>query len=41
MTFYFYRFADGYYCYTAGKLNRIEKAQHRRQHGKILEERRA
>jgi len=40
MIFYFYRFANGYYCYTVGKLNRIEKAQHCRQHGEILEERR-
>lgn len=39
MTFYFYRFADGYTCYTTGKLTGTEKTMYRRQHGKILEER--
>jgi len=36
MTTYFYKFADGYTCYTFGKLSGSEKTMYRHQHGKIL-----
>ena len=36
MTTYFYKFADGYTCYTFGKLSGSEKTMYKNQHGKIL-----
>jgi hypothetical protein len=36
MTTYFYKFADGYFCYTCGKLSGSEKVMHKREHGAII-----
>ena len=40
MRTYYYEFADGYFCYTAGKLSGSDKAMFRHQHGAIIIEKR-
>ena len=37
---YYYKFADGYFMWSAGKLKGIERKSEERQHGKIIEEKR-
>lgn len=39
MKTYFYRFADGYTCWYAGKLRGIERRNEMKAHGAIIEER--
>lgn len=36
--YYFYSFTDGYFCYYAGKMTRIEKQHEELRHGKIVVE---
>ena len=37
MKWYFYRFADGYYCWYRGKISAIEKRNEIEAHGAIVE----
>lgn len=39
MKCYFYRFADGYFCWMAGKLKGLERKVEIKYHGVIIEER--
>ena len=34
----FYKFSDGYFVWTCGKMNRAEKKNEVKKHGKIIEE---
>ena len=36
MKTYFYAFADGYFCYTAGKMDRTELKWETTRHGKLI-----
>jgi hypothetical protein len=36
MTNYEYIFADGYYCYTVGKMTRLELSHEVVKHGKVI-----
>jgi hypothetical protein len=36
MRTYFYKFADGYFCWTVGKLAGIDRTIHKREHGSII-----
>ena len=36
MRTYFYKFADGYFCWTVGKLTGTDRAIHKREHGTII-----
>ena len=36
MKYYYYEFADGYYCYYCGKPSRVDLAAEIKKHGKIL-----
>lgn len=36
MRTYFYKFADGYFCWTVGKLAGIDRVVHKREHGSII-----
>lgn len=38
MTTWYYEFADGYFCWITGKMDKGEKAWEIRKHGKILVE---
>ena len=40
MRTYYYEFADGYYCYTVGKMAKCEVAWEIRRHGKLVIEKR-
>lgn len=33
---YFYQFEDGYYCYTSGKLSKIDLDHETRKHGRLI-----
>jgi len=33
-----YRFEDGYFCYTAGRLSAVDKRNEIKKHGKIISE---
>lgn len=37
MKWYFYKFADGYFCWYAGRLSGIEKRNEIQTHGAIVE----
>lgn len=37
---YYYKFTDGYFMWSAGKLKGSERKYEERQHGKIVEEKR-
>lgn len=39
MKTYYYEFADGYFCYTIGKMSGVDKTMHKHQHGAIIIER--
>lgn len=39
MRTFYYEFADGYYCYTVGRMSRSDVAWEVRKHGKLLVER--
>lgn len=34
--YYYYQFEDGYFCYTAGRLNQIELSHEIKKHGKLV-----
>lgn len=36
MKTFYYEFADGYTCFTSGRLTGAEKTMYRRQHGAIV-----
>lgn len=36
MTTYYYEFADGYYCYTMGRMPKHDKIVKAREHGAII-----
>lgn len=38
MRTFYYEFADGYKCFTSGRLRGTEKTIYRRQHGAIVVE---
>ena len=40
MTSYYYQFADGYFCWVAGRLSKADKACEIRKHGAIVLEKR-
>ena len=33
---YFYQFADGYFCYSTGKMTKAEILWEKRQHGTLV-----
>ena len=38
MRTFYYEFADGYKCFTSGRLTGTEKTMYRREHGSIVVE---
>ena len=38
MKTYYYRFSDGFYCYTMGRMPKCEKVAYAKEHGKLLVE---
>ena len=35
MKIWYYEFEDGYYCWTVGKMDRIQLAWEKKAHGKV------
>ena len=38
MRTFYYEFADGYYCFTSGRMPKHDRICHAREHGEILVE---
>ena len=38
MRTFYYKFADGYFCFTAGRMSKIDKACEVRKHGAVVVE---